>query len=247
MKRKKKRGRPAPRPRRSFELLWQPGVRRRRGPVAGMGRADLVRAAIGIADREGLAAVTMSRVAGELGVTTMALYRHVPGKGELVDLMTDAAFVNAPLSTGADWRGEIARWARADLALFQRHAWLHEAVMHGTAAGPHWLDWVESALRALSGAPVAPHEKFSVILLIDGHARASAQVTSGAKMSGEWAANFGRVLARSMSDPRYRALAELASGGSFAPAFEGEHSAFEFGLARLLDGLAATPVARAAT
>lgn len=237
MKRKKKRRAVAPR--KSFELLWHGGTRLRRGPVAGIGRAAIVRAAMALADAEGLAAVTMGRVAAELAVTTMALYRHVPGKAELVDLMTDAAFENAPRTSGADWRTELARWARADLALFQRHPWLHESVMHGTAAGPNWLDWLEAALRALSRASLAPREKMSVILLVDGHARASAQVTSGAKMSGEWAGNFGRALERGIADPRYTALAALAATGSFAPPLQGERSAFEFGLERLLDGVAA--------
>lgn len=237
MKRKNRRRVTAPR--RSFELLWHAEARLRRGPVAGIDRAAIVSAALALADAEGLAAVTMSRVADELGVTTMALYRHVPGKRELVDLMTDAAFAHAPGTGGANWRTELARWARADLALFQRHPWLHESVMHGTSAGPNWLDWLEAALRALSGTPLAPQEKMSVVLLIDGHARASAQVTAGAKMSGEWATNFGRALERSIPDPRYAALAALAAAGSFAPPLQGEHSAFEFGLERLLDGVAA--------
>ena len=237
MKRKKSRQRTAPG--RSFEALWQRESRLRRGPVAAINRGTVVRAALDVADDEGIAAVTMSRVADELGVTPMALYRHVPGKRELVDLMTDAAFDPAPQSAGLDWRSEIADWARADHALFQRHPWLHESVMRGTAVGPHWLDWVESALRALTHAPIGNRDKMSVVLLVDGHARASAQVNSGAKMSGEWAANFARALERSVRDPRYRALAALAASGSFAPPLAGELSAFEFGLERLLDGIAA--------
>lgn len=223
----------------SFEVLWDPAPRRRRGPVAAIGRTDVVRTAIAIADDRGLAAVTMDRVSAALGVTTMALYRHLPGKHELVDLMTDAVFAGAPRTAGADWRRGLARWARADLALFQRHPWLHESMTYGTAVGPNWLDWLESALRALTGAAMTPKEKMSVILLIDGHARASAQLTSGAKTTGRWAANFARAHARALPDPRYRALAALTAAGRFDPPLQGKKSAFEFGLERLLDGVAA--------
>jgi AcrR family transcriptional regulator len=225
-------------PRKSFDLLWTETPRLRRGPLPMIGRESIVRAAVGIADTEGLSAVTMERVARAMNVTTMALYRHLPGKRELVDLMTDAAFAGAPRLAPRDWRRAMTEWARADLALFQRHPWLHESVMHGTSAGPNMLEWIDAALHALSGVALTPQEKMSVILLIDGHARASAQVTSGAKMSGEWAANFGRALEKSVADSRYSALPDFVRAGSFAPPMAGEQSAFEFGLERLLDGVA---------
>lgn len=234
--RKKKRAVAAPR--KSFELLWTHTPRLRRGRVPAIGRDSIVRAAMAIADADGLAAVTMERVASAMNVTTMALYRHLPGKRELVDLMTDAAFAGAPRPHAREWRQAMADWARADLAMFQRHPWLHESVMHGTSAGPNMLEWIDTALQALSGVKLTPKEKMSVILLIDGHARASAQVTSGAKMSGEWAANFGRALARSVSDARYSALPAFVAAGSFDPPMVGEQSAFEFGLERILDGVA---------
>jgi AcrR family transcriptional regulator len=237
MKTRKKKGRAAT-PRKSFELLWGQAPRRRRGPMPAIGRDSIVGSALAIADREGLGAVTMERVARAMNVTPMALYRHVPGKRELVDLMTDMAFSGAPATDSSNWRRAITDWAHADLAMFERHPWLHESVMHGTAVGPNWLEWIDAALRALSNVALAPQEKMSVILLIDGHARASAQVTSGAKMRREWADNFGRALEKSASDPRFGALSALVNAGSFAPPMAGQQSAFEFGLERLIDGVA---------
>jgi AcrR family transcriptional regulator len=199
----------------------------------------VVRAAMTVADREGLGSVTMARVAAELGVTTMALYRHVPGKDVLVDLMTDAAFAACPEPAGGGWRDLMAGWARAELALFQRHPWLQESVMSGTSVGPNWLGWIESALRALAHVPLAPREKVSVMLLVDGHVRATAQISTGAKSGGEWAENFRRALEYASSTGRFRALANIAATGGFAAPTEGRPSGFEFGLARLLDGVAA--------
>ena len=79
-------------PSRSMALLWRPAeasaVRRGARSLLDVGR--LVTAAVRAADAEGLGAVSMRRLAGELGVPAMTLYSHVPGKGELVDLMVDA-------------------------------------------------------------------------------------------------------------------------------------------------------------
>ena len=74
---------------RSLELLWGTREPATRGPKAELSLERIVDAAVALADREGLGALSMRRVATELGVGTMSLYRHVPGKGELLDLMLD--------------------------------------------------------------------------------------------------------------------------------------------------------------
>src|SRR5262247_1427411 len=71
--------------RRSFDLLWGSRERPRRGPKPGLNLDAIVGAAIHVVEVEGLAALTMGRIAEELEVTTMALYRYVPGKYELID------------------------------------------------------------------------------------------------------------------------------------------------------------------
>lgn len=78
-------------PARTFALLWGSAPVRRRGPERGLRTGMVVDAATAVADREGLAAVSMRRVAQELGVSAMTLYTYLPGKAELVDLMLDAA------------------------------------------------------------------------------------------------------------------------------------------------------------
>ncbi|MFP5371046.1 MAG: TetR/AcrR family transcriptional regulator, partial [Actinomycetes bacterium] len=73
-------------------LLWgAPGSSAaRRGGRSALDAGRIVAAAVALADAEGLSAVSMRRVAAEVGVPTMTLYGHLPGKGELVDLMLDA-------------------------------------------------------------------------------------------------------------------------------------------------------------
>ena len=74
---------------RSLELLWGLGERPSRGPKPGLTLDRIVTAAVAVADAEGLGALSMRRVATDLGVGTMSLYRYVPGKAELLDLMLD--------------------------------------------------------------------------------------------------------------------------------------------------------------
>ncbi|PCG81698.1 TetR family transcriptional regulator [Streptomyces sp. WZ.A104] len=84
---------------RSLELLWGTGERPSRGPKPGLTLDRIVTAAIAVADAEGLSAVSMRRLSTELGTGTMSLYRYVPGKAELLDLMLDRV-LGEPLPTG---------------------------------------------------------------------------------------------------------------------------------------------------
>src|SRR5687768_9018481 len=103
---------------RSMALLWRPPDTSavRRGPRSSLDVGRIVAAAVRLADTEGLGAVSMRRVAGELGVPAMTLYSHVPGKGELVDLMLDAAlgelYPDEQAPTAGNWRARVETVAR---------------------------------------------------------------------------------------------------------------------------------------
>src|SRR5829696_2426943 len=149
-------------------LLWGSRDRPARGPKPGLSLDAIVQAAIEAADTDGLGALTMTRVAERLGVTTMALYRYVPGKDEMVDLMNDAALGPPPASTGGAWRIETARWARSSLARFHGRPWLIDSVQRRVALGPNWLGWLDAGLRALSESGLSPSEMIPTVMLIDG-------------------------------------------------------------------------------
>src|SRR5699024_9645568 len=89
-----------------LDLLWGRRERRRRGRKPGLDLETIVSAAIAVADAEGLQAVSMARVAKDLGFTTMSLYRYVENKDELLQLMWNASAEGAPKITGADWRSK---------------------------------------------------------------------------------------------------------------------------------------------
>src|SRR5215217_3832147 len=110
-------------------LLWRSPETSavRRGPRSSLDVDRIVAAAMRLADTEGLAAVSMRRVAGTLGVPPMTLYSHVPGKGELVDLMLDAALgelhPDEQAPTAGNWRTRVETVARENRQFLLRHPW----------------------------------------------------------------------------------------------------------------------------
>uniref|UniRef100_UPI0013B3F03A TetR/AcrR family transcriptional regulator n=1 Tax=Nonomuraea lactucae TaxID=2249762 RepID=UPI0013B3F03A len=113
------------------ELLWrQDGGEE---PRQGLSLGRIVRVAVELADAEGLAGLSMRKVAERLGFTTMSLYRHVPGRDQLVDLMSDAVMAEAAGSLPAmredseaggpagGWRARLEAGARAGWELRKRH------------------------------------------------------------------------------------------------------------------------------
>lgn len=115
---------------------------------------SIVRAAVRLADREGLAAVSMRNVAAALGVGTMSLYRYVSGKDDLLDLLLDAAYGQIPLHEGPEleWRGKFTRLAIASRRTLKAHPWLAPLITQRPALGPNYLRWFEYLL-AITAAP----------------------------------------------------------------------------------------------
>jgi len=226
----------------SLALLWGGRVRPARGPKPALSLDALVRAAIEVADAEGMGALTMTRVAERLAVTPMAIYRYVPGKDELVDLMNDAALGPPPPPSGEPWRIEMSRWARASLARFQGRPWLLETAQRRVPIGPNWMGWLDAGLQALENSGLAPDERITAVMLVDGHVRATAQLSASPAGTERWAQDFRRVLASVLGDARFPGLTRVAEAGGFsrAPA----ETPFEFGLSRILDGIAARTLAR---
>src|SRR5580692_1854335 len=110
----------------SVAAAW--GVRERphKGPKPALSLSRIVAAAVRVADTEGLDAVSMGRVAAELGTAPMSLYRHVSAKDELLTLMVDAAWGDSPEpgAPGESWRAGLSRWAWAMRAQARRHPWV---------------------------------------------------------------------------------------------------------------------------
>ncbi|AUY49355.1 TetR/AcrR family transcriptional regulator [Streptomyces sp. CB01881] len=228
-------------PKASLALLWGEQDQPRRGPKPSLTAGRIVDGAVRIADAEGLDAVSMQRVAAELGVTTMALYRYFPGKAELVDLMVDSALGAPPEAIGHQdgWRPRMTEWARQCWALYRRHPWILAATgMRRQLMGPNQLAWMDAALAALAPTGLSAVQRHDTVLLIIGHIRNLAQQLADADEEGgeEWNRLAGEVLER--HGHRFPALSATLAAGGFAP--QGGDP-LDFGLERILDGV--TPLA----
>src|SRR3954453_12429425 len=120
----------------SVEFLWGGRTQPTRGPKPALSLDGIADAAIAVADAEGLAAVSMQRVAADLGYTKMSLYRYVPGKAELVAAMLERAIGEPPETTG-EWRPALREWAENLLAAYAAHAWSLAATTGRRPIGPN--------------------------------------------------------------------------------------------------------------
>jgi AcrR family transcriptional regulator len=236
------------RPTDSLALLWGvPNKTRRRGR-SDITVAQIVAAAIEVADADGLAAVSMRRVAEAVGVATMSLYSHVPGKGELVDLMLDRAYgeMARPAEVPGGWRAKLELVARENWQLYRRHPWILQIPSARVSLGPHAMAKYDYELRAVAGIGLTEVEMDSVVNLMTAHVEGAArrwfeawQIERKSGMTDQqwWAVN-GPALRELIDETRYPHASRVgaAAGEAYGGAYQPEH-AFEFGLARVLDGV----------
>ncbi|MFF0267919.1 TetR/AcrR family transcriptional regulator [Kribbella sp. NPDC004536] len=218
------------------ELLWGKEPHRTRGPKPAITLTEIAQAAIAIADAEGLDAVSMQRIAGELPVTKMALYRYVPGKTELVAVMSDLAMGSPPARPDGPWRESLLTWALDLYDGFMRHPWLLQSTIGRRLLGPNELAWMERGLGALSDIGLTGGEQMDSILVVTSHVRNIAQqsATFPGHTVGLTEEDMQQALAEIMATeaPRFPHLVAAMSTTAGS-----ENQGLEFGLERILDGL----------
>ena len=228
----------------------EPGVRR-----AGWTREQIAQAALRIADTEGFEAVSMRRIAADLGAGTMTLYHYVRNKRELLSLMDDAVMAEVlvpeeELSGG--WRAALTAIAVHTRAAFRRHPWAMEA-LRGAEGGPNGLRHFEQSLAAVEDTGLDARGRMQLIGLVDDYVvgsvtrEAAGRAVAGSsdtaalieQIPGPMLAYF-EALVQSGEFPR---VAQLAGGGAretiaFLASAMLDEERFERGLATLLDGVA---------
>jgi AcrR family transcriptional regulator len=243
-------------PARSMALLWGTQKHPTRGPKPGLSVQRIVQAAIGIADAEGLQALSMRRVAAELGVGTMSLYTYVPGKAELLDVMLDTVLgeVARPDGVTGGWRAKLEAYAREHWAHYHRHPWVLQVSGARALLGPNETAAFESALHAVSGTGLDGREMVHVVTLVAEYVRGAAQraveAAQAAQHTGvtdeQWWKDREPILDRYFEASRYPTLVGLDREGAFDPPeggldynLQNAVDSFEFGLPRVLDGVQA--------
>ena len=210
--------------------------------------ADRVLAvAIDIADAEGLSAVSMRRIAIELAVPTMALYRRIRGKNSLLQLMVDTILgqVQLPEKPPPGWRPQLELVARLQWAGYRQHPWLARLVsMTRPAVLPNGMLHTEWALSAVDGLGITPNTMLHMAVNLFAYVRGSAtnlelEVESEQETGltdEQWLESRGADFARVVASGRYPQLARVIA----APGVDLDvDTLFDFGLERLLDGYAA--------
>lgn len=226
---------------RSVRLLWEPPVEPTRGPKASLSQSRVVEAAIKVADAEGVEALTMRRVAETLGNTAMSLYRHVPGKSELLDLMVDAVWGETELAPRGHWRAGLEFFARQVWAMYRAHPWTLQLTASRRMPGPKAMARQDAAYATVSELGLSAEEIVAVVTtvshFVDGVGRTMADRVQAERETGvseeEWW-NGREALWEHFTPERLPMMTHIWNSGGF----ERPLDEFEFGLARVLDGLA---------
>ena len=239
-------------PARSMALLWRTprSDGSRPGPKSSLDVDTVVAAAVRLADEEGLSTLSMRRVAAELGVAAMTLYTHVPGKGELVDLMLDSVlaevYPDERVVVSGTWRERLENVARANWELFVRHPWALHVATGRPPLGPNLMRKYELELRAVDGLGLSEVQMDLLVTVLNGfvhgtvggvHEKVEAERATGISEDQWWAAMEPHV-ERFFDAERFPTAARVGpvAGEELQAAYVPERS-FEFGLERLLDGI----------
>ncbi|MFJ6793802.1 TetR/AcrR family transcriptional regulator [Streptomyces sp. NPDC091268] len=237
-------------PARTLQLLWRgSSPHQRRGPQRGLSIDAVVEAATAVADAEGLDALTMRRVAKELGVVPMTLYTYVPGKAELLDLMLDAAYARMPRTdtAGRPWRQRVTAIAEENKTLFEHHPWAATVSTIRPPLGPGQMAKYEHELSALDGLGLGDVEMDDclthLLTFVQACARAATEARAAQHESTlndqQWWELNAPLLAQVLDEDAYPTAVRVgsAAGAAHHSAHDPVH-AYTFGLERVLDAFA---------
>ncbi|PSL00064.1 TetR family transcriptional regulator [Murinocardiopsis flavida] len=230
-------------------LLWRESPV---SPRSGISTQSITGLAVGLADEEGIDAVTIRRLAEEAGVSAMALYPHIGGRAELVELMLDqvagATYEAVTIPGSADWRARITAIAEANWANCRAHPWITDLAAGRPVPGPGASAKYDAELGALDGIGLTDiemeHTLTALLCLVQGTARA-ALAAQGSRQSGEehdadWWSNIEPVLTAAIGDAAKFPTAARVSrvlGAETGKANDPE-GAYRRGIGLFLDGIA---------
>ncbi|HUA47287.1 MAG TPA: TetR/AcrR family transcriptional regulator [Solirubrobacteraceae bacterium] len=213
-----------------------------RATVPKLTRQEIVAAAIEIADRHGLDAVSMRRVASAIGSGTMSLYRHVSSRDELLDAMLDAVYSELRLADGAakGWRRRIEHVARAQRRMLRAHPWVASLVGSRPPLLPGFLRLFQASLGALLDSGLNVTEAAGVSSTINafviGHALLEHAEHEARRRTGltrrQWRARHAPLVRQILDSGDYPAIAQyVRHANDIDP-----DAAFDAGLTAILDG-----------
>ena len=250
-------------PTRSLSLLWGRLTPSTRGPAAGSTPGEIAAAAIRLGDEGGLDAVSMRKVAERLGRSTMSLYTYVRSKAELLELMLDTVLGELPLEYDRSdgWRAAAETCAREVWSFYERHPWVLQIADTRATLGPNETASYESQLRIFDDLGLSGLDMTRLVGVLGSFVRGSASSVANARAAehatgisdDDWWRARTSVLDDVVGEDyatRFPTVTKLqAQEQTFDEPWDGEivgsymetvaRDTFEFGLARLLDGIEA--------
>jgi AcrR family transcriptional regulator len=228
-------------------LIWERSEPSPRMAPSPLSRDSIVKAAIAIADAEGLGAVSLRRVGASLDATAMRLYGYLSTKEELLELMVDAVYAEmAPRKPlPGNWRSALRQVAQRTRGTSHRHAWLLDLLGGRPHQGPNALRFLEASLAALNGPDgfqdidtvMQAAKTFNAFLI--GALRHEASERRAERDSGlnkaQWQSTNGPYIHKMIATGRFPTLAKVVANASHPPA----EAVFDQGLECVLDGIAA--------
>lgn len=221
-------------------LVWERPEPRERPTPAPLNRERIVRAAIELADADGLEAVSLRKVAAALEVGPMRLYGYIDTKDELLDLMLDTVYAEIrPVGDG--WRDVLRSVAELTRRAVHRHEWLADLIGGRPSLGPNAMARGEAVMSKLDGVGV--DMVMPVVSAVDSYtigavrreiAERRAERSTGMNQR-EWQKAYGPYLVRTFASGRFPALSKVVHDGAHLDAEE----TFRIGLDFVLDGIAA--------
>ncbi|MFI6505484.1 TetR/AcrR family transcriptional regulator [Nonomuraea typhae] len=226
--------------------IWMRPERQARGPRPAYSRAQITEAAIRIADTEGLEAATMRRIAAEIGAGAMSLYRYVPSRDNLVELMADRLMgeIDVAGMPSGDWRADLTRYAGGLRAMWLRHPWIAGVQRSLPSFGPCQLRLIEALMGALDPF-VSIDENLGLTAMLNSYVEGAVR---------EEISSAGEVRRSGLSESQWMArnspyIEQLVTSGDY-PIFTkivmearqlhlSRDEQFQHGLARVLDCIAA--------
>ncbi len=235
-------------------VIWARLDRSARRPQPSLTYEQIVRAAIEIADAEGVQALSMRKVASKLGAGTMSLYRYVDTKDDLLDLMVDTVLgeEEIPDKPSGDWRAELAESAGHNRRLARRHPWAVTFILARPNFGPNAVRQLEYLMAAVDGLGLDIDGMLDMVTTVSAFVAGFVQAELAEEeaqrrtnlTAEQWRARMAPYVRRLVATGRYPFLERIVVEAEDFPDVD---ATFERRLSHVLDGLAVDLERRTAT
>jgi AcrR family transcriptional regulator len=228
-------------------IIWERPERAARGPAPSLSREKITRAAVRLADRQGIEALSMRVLADELGVGAASLYRYVVRKDELIELMVDAMMgSDLDFEVGGDWREGLRAFAHGLREMILRHPWLAAPSAGLRSFGPNTAERYEQVLGLIDGLGLDIDEMLVMVETLDAFVRGRAleelSEQEAVRRSGldqeQWMQTQIPYIRSLIESGRYPILTRVVLDARAPHDPDRLKNGFDMGLERVLDGLA---------